>query len=100
MINRNIIIKELRNQYKTLAEQFGIEKIGLFGSMANGNETEDSDIDLFIELNKPLGFKFMLLVESLEKIFNRKVDVITKDGLKNIRIKKVADSIKKDIIYV
>jgi predicted nucleotidyltransferase len=100
MINRNVIIETLKNQYQTLSEQFGIERIGLFGSMARGNETEDSDIDLLVELNKPLGFKFTLLVESLEAIFNQKVDVITKDGLENIRIKRVSDSIKKDIIYV
>jgi predicted nucleotidyltransferase len=100
MINRNIIIKKLRDHYQTLSEQFGIERIGLFGSMARGNATKESDIDLIVELNKPLGFKFALLVESLEAIFNKKVDVITKDGLENIRIKKVSDSIKKDIIYV
>ncbi len=100
MINRNVIIEKLRNQYQTLSEQFGIEKIGLFGSMARGNETEDSDIDLLVELNKPLGLNFILLVESLEAIFSRKVDIITKDGLANIRVKKVSDSIKKDIIYV
>ena len=100
MINRNIIIEKLRNQLQTLSEQFGIERIGLFGSMARGNETEDSDIDILVELNRPLGLKFMLLVESLETIFSRKVDIITKDGLANIRVKEVSDSIKKDIIYV
>ena len=100
MTNRNLIINKLRDQYPILADKFGVKKIGLFGSLARGDETDNSDIDLVVELSKPLGFKFMSLVESLENIFNRRVDLLTKDGLDNIRVEKVSDSIKKDIIYV
>ena len=100
MVNRNLIIKKLREQYPTLADKFGVKRIGLFGSVARGDEVDSSDIDLVVELSKPLGFKFISLVESLENIFNRKVDLLTKDGLDNIRVEKVSDSIKKDIIYV
>ena len=39
-------------------------------------------------------------MEYLEKIFKIRIDIITRGGLKNIRIKKVSDHIKRNIIYV
>ncbi len=42
----------------------------------------------------------MDLVDFLENLLKRKVDVITEEGLKNIRLKNVSESIKGDIIYV
>jgi predicted nucleotidyltransferase len=35
-----------------------------------------------------------------EKLFGRKVDVLTKEGIKNIRVKKVAQEIERSLIYV
>jgi len=100
MAYRDEIIQKLKNQYPCLYSQFGVKRIGLFGSMASENETEKSDIDLIVEFEKPLGLEFITLIEHLEGILKRKVDVITKDGLKNIRVKKVSSSIERSIIYV
>ena len=62
--------------------------------------TEDSDLDIVVEFNKPIGFKFNRLVEYLENLFGRKVDVLTKDGLENIRVKEVARNIERNLVYV
>jgi len=80
MAYRDEIIQKLKNQYPCLYSQFGVKRIGLFGSI--------------------LGLEFITLIEHLEGILKRKVDVITKDGLKNIRVKKVSSSIERSIIYV
>ena len=93
-------VKLLRKHYPYLASNFSVKRIGLFGSFVTGNPTKESDVDIFVELDEPLGLKFILLAEYLENILNRKVDVVTKDGLKKIRVKNVARSIKRDIIYV
>ena len=63
-------------------------------------ETDESDIDLIIEFERPIGLKFINLAEYMEKIFGRKVDILTKDGVRNIRVKRVSRDIEKDIIYV
>ncbi len=100
MAYRDEIINKIKKQYPYLTVQFGVKRIGLFGSVAKMSETEDSDIDLIVELDRPIGLRFISLVDYLEKLFGRKVDIVTKEGLKNIRVKKVSIDIEKDIIYV
>ncbi len=100
MSYRDEIIEKIRKQYPYLSEEFGVKRIGLFGSVARQTENERSDIDILVEFSRPIGIKFVLLVEYMEKLVGRKVDVLTKEGIRNIRVKKVSSSIKKDIIYV
>jgi predicted nucleotidyltransferase len=68
--------------------------------VVKGTMTEDSDLDIVVEFKKPIGFKFNRLVEYLENLFGRKVDVLTKDGIKNIRVKEVARNIERTLVYV
>ena len=48
--NRNDIILFLQTHKDELAQRFGVTSIGLFGSYARGDERDDSDIDIAIEL--------------------------------------------------
>lgn len=96
----NATLKLVKEKYPYLSAEFGVEKIGFFGSLAKGIEKEDSDIDIVVELKRPIGLKFIELVEYLENLFHKKVDVLTRDGIENIRIKEVAEDIKRNIIYV
>lgn len=98
ILNSNL--KLLRKNQPFLSKEFGVEKIGVFGSVTKGEATKDSDIDIVVKLKEPLGFKFIDLTEYLEKLFNRKVDVLTEAGINNIRIKKVTSDIKRNIVYV
>ena len=100
MTTSSEILKLIKENYNYLSSEFGVKKIGLFGSAAKGTSTKESDVDIFVEFNKPIGFKFVRLVEYLEELLGEKVDVITKDGLNNIRIKKVAENIKASLVYV
>ncbi len=94
------VIEKLKLQYPYLSSEFGIKRIGIFGSVAKQAEREESDIDLFVEFDRPIGLKFISLAEYLEKILGRKVDILTKDGIRNIRVKRVSTDIEKVIIYV
>jgi len=98
--NKKNVTEELERQYPYLSNQFEVKRIGLFGSAADGTQSDKSDIDLIVEFDRSIGLKFIELVEYLEKIFKKRIDVITQGGLKNIRIKKVSNHIKKNIIYV
>lgn len=100
MAIKNDMIEKIKGQRDYLLSEFGVEKIGLFGSVAKGTDDECSDIDLVIEFRRPMGLKFITLVEYLENILGRKVDLVTRDGLENIRVRKVADDIRKTLIYV
>ena len=99
-MDKDEVIRLMEGHSNVLLTEYGVSKIGFFGSVVKGAMTEDSDLDIVVEFNKPIGFKFNRLVEYLENLFGRKVDVLTKDGIKNIRVKEVARNIEKDLIYV
>ena len=82
MITGNSILLKLKELKPTLKKEFAVSEIGLFGSFSDGTFSEDSDIDLLVELERPIGWKFLSLELYLEKVFNRKVDLVTKSALK------------------
>ena len=80
-------IKEKIAQNKEyLRKTYGVEEIGVFGSYARGDNTINSDVDIPIELNHekvPVGlFEFARMQFFLEDLLGRKVDLITKRGIK------------------
>jgi predicted nucleotidyltransferase len=51
--------------------------MGLFGSYAKGQPDDASDVDVVVEFERPIGFKFMELAGYLEGLLSRKVDILT-----------------------
>ena len=90
----------LQEKHPYLTAEFGVSKIGLFGSYAKGHSNEASDVDIIVEFEHPIGFRFVELVDYLENLLGRKVDVLTPAGIQNIRIEQVARSITQSIVYV
>ena len=100
ILTREKITNILSEKSGYLAETYGVKRIGLFGSYAKGTYTETSDIDIIVEFETPLGFKFMDFADYLEEILGKPVDVLTVGGLQGIRIPHIAQSIKESIVYV
>jgi uncharacterized protein len=100
MLTRDQIVQTLQEKQAYLAAEFGVSKIGLFGSFTKGQPDQASDIDLLVEFERPIGFRFLDLADYLEAILGRKVDMLTPAGIQNIRIHKVAQSISQSILYV
>lgn len=96
MLNKNDILKKLVELKPILKRDYAVKEIGLFGSFALDEATKDSDIDLIIEFDKPIGWRFFSLEIYLEKIFNRKIDLVTKNALKE----KVKEGILSKVNYV
>ena len=61
---------------------------------------DDSDIDIFVEFERPIGFKFIEFAEYLERLFGKKVDILTPAGLRGIRIRQIGEDIEESIVYV
>ncbi len=62
---------------------FGVTEIGLFGSFVREEQTEDSDIDLLVNLQNNSWDNFCNLLDFTETLFKgRKVDVITRNSIK------------------
>jgi len=99
-VNREELLALLRQHYSDLAAKYGVKRIGLFGSYAQGEPSETSDIDLIVEFERPIGFQFVELAEYLENLLGRKVDLLTPVGVRGIRLPEVASEIERSIIYV
>ncbi len=95
------VIRLLRKHRKDI-EKFGVKRIGLFGSVVRDEANERSDIDFVVEFEKGKAtFKnFGGLIEFLENLFHRDIDILTPEGIKSIRIKSVRERIKKEVEYV
>jgi len=95
MLNKNDILEKLRELKPILSEEFAVKEIGIFGSFANNAASDDSDIDLLVELSRPIGWNYFTLQIYLEGIFGRKVDLVTKNALKE----QIKDSILAQVNY-
>ena len=89
-------------ELKFICKQFNVNRLYLFGSAANGNFENDSDIDLIVEFDrssyKGAVDQFMGLKEALEDFYNRPVDLLTSRRFRNpIFEREVEDS--KVLVY-
>jgi len=98
------VLQVLRKRLPDLYAKYGVRRIALFGSFARDAQRAKSDVDLLVELSKPLGFGFVELAEYLEKIVGRKVDLATFEAFRRSkedpRRRHVAESVEKDLVYV
>jgi predicted nucleotidyltransferase len=98
------IARLLRKELPYLSAKYGVNKIAIYGSFAKDKQTDKSDIDLLVQLSKPLGLEFVALAYHLEKTLGRKVDLATFDtlqrSLENPRYKHIASDIQKTLSYV
>ncbi len=100
MMTRENVIEILRKELPYFVSQYGVKRIGLFGSYAKGTPTKGSDVDIMVEFEKPIGLKFIEFAEYVEKLLGSKTDILTPAGVDGIRIKKVAENIRGSIVYV
>jgi uncharacterized protein len=94
------VMSTLKREHPFLLREYGARKLAVFGSFAKGTQNKNSDIDIIIEFEKPVGFKFIELSEYLEKALHRKVDIITEEGLKSIRNPEISREIRRQAKYV
>ena len=90
-------VKRIINQHReTLEQQYKVASIGIFGSYARGEQTDESDVDILVEFKEPVGFTFIHLADFLEGLLKTKVDLITPDAMKPNRRKYIME----DLTYV
>ena len=83
MTNTEYILSTLKSKRADFSA-IGIREVGLFGSYARNEQTEQSDIDILIDFDpeKETFDNYMAVYELLEKLFkNIKIEVVTKNGL-------------------
>ncbi len=91
------IAKLIQKNRKELETRYNLKKIGVFGSYARGNQKKGSDVDILVEIKRPMGFvKFIGLERYLSKLLGIKVDLVTKKALKPY----IGQRILREVHYV
>jgi uncharacterized protein len=94
---RQEILSSLQRLKEEVRDQYSVGKIGVFGSVARDEQTDESDIDLLVEFSKPVGFvTFMRLENFLSERLGKQVDLVTPDSLKPV----IREDVLAEVIYV
>lgn len=95
--NRGNIITLLQKNTSQM-RQFGVERLGIFGSFIHGTQTEASDVDILVEFHagQKTYRNYIGLSEYMENLLQTKVELVTPQSLSPY----IAPHIKKDIMYV
>ncbi|MDR2971170.1 MAG: nucleotidyltransferase domain-containing protein [Bacteroidales bacterium] len=80
-----------------LTDKYHVRSIGLFGSVVRDDfSPETSDIDIIIDFTQPIGIEFVDIAYLLEQELDRKVDLVSRNGIKD----KYFTEIQNEIMYV
>lgn len=79
-----------------LEKQYAVSELGLFGSYVRNEQNDQSDLDVLVDFNKPIGIEFIDLANLLEKELDLKVDLVSRNGIKP----KYFSAIQSEIVYV
>jgi predicted nucleotidyltransferase len=96
MKNLNEIKSILSENKDFLNKKFGVSSLGIFGSFVRNEQTDISDIDILVEFDKTPGLEFIDLAEELEKLLDHKVDLVSKNAVKE----RLMNYIAEELIYV
>lgn len=81
------IVETKQQEIEALCQKNNIGFLGLFGSVARGDDTPTSDVDLLVRFDKRITlFELIHIENEFKDVLQRKVDLITVGGL-NHRIK-------------
>ncbi|MBV4357413.1 nucleotidyltransferase family protein [Pinibacter aurantiacus] len=80
-----------------LVNKYHVSTIGLFGSVVRNDYSDlKSDIDIIVDFSEPIGIEFIDMADLIEKELKKKVDVVSKRGIKE----KYFSQIQDEIVYV
>lgn len=91
-------LEPVMNRLRAACHAKDVAMLGIFGSVARGEDTPNSDVDLLVRLSKPVGFvEFIALEDTFKEIFGRNVDLATESSLHPLIRKNVLADLR--VIY-
>lgn len=94
MITKEHILQRLGDAKPRLERDFPIGRLALFGSWARDEQTDDSDVDILVEMDPSIGLGFVSLADQLERILGRSVDLVSHRAIRP----RMWDQIESELI--
>jgi len=82
MKTREEILNILSQEKSKLETRYKLRRLALFGSYARGEETEQSDVDILVDVDPSIGLEFALLGDELEHLLGERVEVVSIRAIK------------------
>ncbi|MEA1983228.1 MAG: nucleotidyltransferase domain-containing protein [Campylobacterota bacterium] len=95
-MTKTYILEKLAQEKQYLQTKYEVDKIGLFGSYAKDTQSEDSDIDIYVEFKHKTFRNISGLWVYLEELYDKKIDLLHKHKRSSGAI---YNAIKKEVIY-
>lgn len=91
-------IKDILNKHREeLRQKYNITEMGIFGSYVRGEQKKRSDVDILVEIGKPVSLLTFVGIENyLAKILKTKVDLVPKDSIRP----ELKERILKEVVYL
>ena len=90
-------IQQILSKHKErLLSNYPIRSLAIFGSYSRGEQKSNSDLDILVEFSGQVGIRFVDLAEELEELLGVKVDLVSKNGVKDNYLKHI----QEELIYV
>ncbi len=93
MDGREKIFKLLERERESI-RGLGVNRLGLFGSFVRGEQRPDSDVDILVELNSKTFDQYVEVLDFLEELFGRKVDLVPAEDIKPLLRKKILGEVE------
>ena len=93
--NLDDITATLRSLLPELRKRWGVQRIGVFGSWARGEQSSASDLDILVEFDKPTFDDYMETKFYLEEYFGVNVDLVLADTVKT----RIKPQIEREAVY-
>jgi predicted nucleotidyltransferase len=92
-----VTIEEIKDKILPILKKYGVKRAGIFGSVARGESTEESDIDILVEIEGSMSLlDFAGLKLELEEILGRKVDLGEYSAIKPL----IREEILKEVVPI
>lgn len=82
MKTKEEVLKILRQEKPELARRYGVKRLALFGSYARGDQREDSDVDILVEVDPTIGLGFVELADRIEAALGIHVELVSDRAIK------------------
>lgn len=92
----NELTKRIEEKKSYLKEKYKVKSICIFGSYSRNEATSQSDVDILVDFESPLGLEFVDLAEELEDLLGVKVDLVSKNGVKERYLKEI----ERELVHV
>ena len=89
-------VARLRDHGPVIHDRFNIRRLGVFGSFADGTQTQASDVDLLAEAVDPGGLRFLEAADYIEHVLGRKIDLVRPESLKD----RLRPRVLQEVVYV